>query len=61
MPADQSPPKRPRWVIALGAATVLVVLLLIVLMVAGGGGHGPGRHALAEPGQMSQSHGVIRL
>lgn len=61
MSTDQSPPKRPRWVVVLGAVTVLVVLLLIVLMLAGGGGHGPTRHAIGGPDQAGESQGLLRL
>ena len=60
MPAVQSPPKRPRWVVVLAAGVVLVVLLMIVVMVVGGG-HGPERHALDDPDQARQSHAIIRL
>jgi hypothetical protein len=41
---DARGPGTPRWVKALGIATIVVVVLVVVVMLVAGGQHGPGRH-----------------
>ena len=44
-PSAAQRPRTPRWVIAIGIASLAVIFVAVVVMVVGGGQHGPGMHA----------------